>query len=242
MTMPPSTIPPSAIEGVDASSGSGHLDYAGMAEKLQFVYHKATDGVGTTDPMLYARAANIRAVGMGSVFGVYHFARVRHGMAQDADEQCKEFLDAKAKAQAPLPPWFDVELTSLTPQAQKIVNPPKGAIVSPDDVDIVHDEVRAAVELFWETWDKVATSSPPPVLPFYSSPGEIQMLGLDKIPGIQVYPLVIAAYNGGRPPPIPQPWTSCAFHQYAGDVNEFGGIVDQVRFFGTIDQLKAMGQ
>ncbi|HEY1956064.1 MAG TPA: GH25 family lysozyme [Polyangiaceae bacterium] len=205
------------IEGIDVSGWSGNLDLEAIAGSKAFVYHQATDGVGTVDKMLIPRTNALRGVGMGNVIGVYHFLRVRHGMKQDADEQCKQHLDARANAGGVLPTWLDVELGEPNSSNRAAT----------------HDEVRAAVELFVETWQRCLGGA----LVGYSSPGEMAVMGLDKVDAFTSLPLALAEYNGGKPPTLPAPYTAWLFHQWAGDVQAYRGIVDCVRFNGTIDDL-----
>ena len=208
------------IEGLDCSCYSGNLDLEAIASSKSFVYLQTTDGVGTVDRQLLPRANGFRAVGMGKVIGGYHYLRVRHGMKQDADEQCKQHLDARANAGCVLPSWLDVEL---------------GAPGSSNRA-ATHDEVRAAVELFIDTWERCLGGA----LCGYSSPGEMHVMGLDQVDAFTALPLALAEYNGGKPPTLPVPYTSWAFHQWAGNVQAYRGIVDCVRFNGTVDDLLTM--
>jgi GH25 family lysozyme M1 (1,4-beta-N-acetylmuramidase) len=208
------------IEGIDVSSAA--LNYTEVAAAKAFVFQKLTDGVGSPCAAALPHCNGLRAVGMGDVLGGYHFLRVRHGHAQDADEQCRQFMDARANAGCPLSPWLDVELGEPGSSNRAAT----------------HDEVKAAVMLWLETWEASCSDT----VTIYSSPGEAAAMGLTLIDELARYPLALAAYNGGGSTPAPpHPWTApYAYHQYLGDVPMFGGIVDQVRFFGTVDQLKAL--
>ncbi len=229
-TCPPSTepAPQSILEGCDVSYWSGNLDYDGIARDMVFLYHQATDGVGTVDGKILERTNALRSVGMGDVLGAYHFLRVRHGRAQDAKEQCKEFLDIRAKAGCMLPPWLDVELGEKNSSNRAAT----------------HDEVRAAVEDFWEQYE-VETTSPSTELPLYTSPGEAQAMGIILIPNVGLRPLALAEYNGGAPPALPAPvlavWPidKILFHQYQGNAFAYHGVIDRTRYFGTLDGLKS---
>lgn len=217
------------IHGVDLSGNVQSIDMGALAASEDFFYHQATDGVGTVDKMLMVRANEIRAAGKGDAFGCYHFLRVRHGHAQDADEQCKQFLDARMRAGCTLPPWFDVELGEEHSSNRAAT----------------HDEVRAAVELFLETWEQSLGGA----LFGYSSPGEMNIMGLDKVDAFTSLPLALAEYvlpPGQAPatppmsPKLPAPYTSWSFWQYGGDVPRYSGIVDLVLFNGTLAQLQKM--
>lgn len=210
------------IEGIDLSSFSGVINAAKVqAAGCAFVYLKATDGVGTIDGALMRNANAFRAAGMTDVIGAYHYLRVRHTHPQDADEQCKQFMDAATNAGAlMIPPWLDVETNGNT-QATK-------------------DEVRSAVELWLDTWD--ARNPDPATVCLYTSPGEAAMMGLTLMDDLSTRPLALAAYTQGNLGALPQPWTAWAFHQYAGNVAYagVGYLADRIRYNGTLDQLKAM--
>src|SRR3954465_10260015 len=124
-----------SLQGIDISAPLG--DYAAVARECGFVYIKATDGVGSPNRHLLPITNALRAVGMGRVLGAYHFLRVRHGMKQDADEQARQFMDARANAACPLPPWLDIELGEEGNHNNRMAT---------------HDEVREARDLFFETW------------------------------------------------------------------------------------------
>lgn len=214
------------IEGIDVSGWSGNLDLDAIAQSCAFVFHQATDGVGTMDKMLLPRTNALRGVGMGKVLGAYHFLRVRHGMRQDADEQCKQFLDARANAGCPLPGMLDVELGEPGSSNRAAT----------------HDEVRAAVELYIETNDKCLGGP----LFGYSSHGERLVMGLDKVDAFNALMPAVAEYvlpPGQAPatpthgPKLPAPLTTWSLWQYAGNVPRFGGVVDLLLFNGSIDDL-----
>jgi GH25 family lysozyme M1 (1,4-beta-N-acetylmuramidase) len=203
------------IEGIDVSGGA--LDYEQVAAAKSFAYQKATDGVSMVSGQLITHCNGFRAAGMGDAIGVYHFLRVRHGRAQDADEQCKQFLDAQASAGAVLIPWLDIELGEPGSSNRAAT---KG-------------EVKTAVLLFLETYEACTGTQR---VAWYSSPGEALVLGLTLIDGLASYPLAVADYESV--PHIIQPATSYSFWQYLGDQGVFGGVVDLVRFNGTVDDLK----
>ena len=219
-------FPQSNLEGCDVSYWSGNLDYDAIARDMKFLYHQATDGTGTTDGKILERTNALRNVGMGGVLGAYHFLRVRHGRAQDAAEQCKEFLDVRANAGCMLPPWLDIELGEKNSSNRAAT----------------HDEVRAAVEEWLEEWEK-QTTAPATDVPVYSSPGELQAMGVIFIPNIGLHPLALAEYNKGAPFTLPAAvaavWSAdmVMFHQYDGNVFAYHGVIDRTRYFGTLDSL-----
>ncbi|HEY1956667.1 MAG TPA: GH25 family lysozyme [Polyangiaceae bacterium] len=216
-------------QGIDVSGWSGNLDLDKIAAECAFVFMQATDGVGTIDKMLMPRSNALRGVGMGKVLGCYHFLRVRHGMKQDADEQCKQFLDARANAGCPLPAMLDIELGEPGSSNRAAT----------------HDEVRAALELFIETNDKCLGGE----LFGYTSPGEGKVMGSYLVDAFTALRPAIAEYvlaPGHAPatpplaPKLPAPYTDWSLWQWAGNVMRFGGVVDLLAFNGTIDDLIAM--
>lgn len=221
------------IEGIDLSGSN--IDYAAVAASKVFVYQKLTDGVGSPCSAALPHCNGLRATGMVNVLGGYLFVRIRHGRAQDTDDQVKEFLDMREKCRCPLAPWFDLEASGLAQGVQPVLLDPHA---DPKAKAVILDEIRAAVLLGLETWEACKGGS----LVVYTSPGEASMMGLTQIDELGNYPLALAAYNGGyHVPAPPQPWTApYAFHQYNGDVSAFGGVVDEVRFFGTLEQLQTL--
>jgi GH25 family lysozyme M1 (1,4-beta-N-acetylmuramidase) len=199
------------LEGIDVSSRI-------VAEQLvkipAFVYFKATDGVGSPSSTILSSAIACRSRGITKL-GAYHFLRVRHGRAQDADEQCKEFFDLRAATGTDsIEAWLDVEFGEEN-SSNRAATP---------------DEVRAAIEMFWDAWHGLTTD----VLDLYSSPGEAAAMGIVLIPGVDAYPLAKAAYGGTQTPIAP--WKSTRFHQYQGTTPYTGviGGADLTRCFGTL--------
>ncbi len=73
---------------VDLSHNNGSVDLAAAsAGGVRAVIHKATEGMGYTDPMYAKRAAQAQAAGL--LWGAYHFAT-----GSDAAGQAKDFLAA----------------------------------------------------------------------------------------------------------------------------------------------------
>jgi len=207
------------LEGIDASSIISAQ--ATIAAGKAFAYLKATDGTGTLSKAMLPNANALRGEGLGEALGAYHFLRVRHGRAQDADEQCKEFMDARANAGCLLSPMLDIELDE------------NGGSVS--NKWATKDEVKAAVILWLDTW---AASSSQTVI-IYSSPGEANAMGLTLLDELAAYPLACADYEASVH--VPAPWTGPpSFWQYDGNVPACGGIVDLLRFNGDLSQLKTL--
>ena len=210
------------LEGVDISSRVTNAD--ALAASAAFVYQKATDGVGSPSSVIVQNCNGLRIAGKGAMLGAYHFLRARHGRAQDADRQCKEFLEMRSTAGCPLISWLDIELG-------------EDASVSYSNRHATRAEVRAAVVMFVETWSQETGD----MLAWYSSPGEAQAMGLVDIPELRLLPLALADYEEAFH--VPAPFSSPpAFWQYAG-TSVFDGVsggADRVRFFGTEAELIAL--
>jgi Glycosyl hydrolases family 25 len=198
-----------------------------VASDAQFVYHQLTDGVGTPNRAAVADCNGLRAAGLSDIGG-YLYLHARHGRAQDADEQVKEYLDLAANCGVTLPHWLDVESGEGNSLA-------------------THDEVKAAVLSALDAFGRYA---PDDRVWIYTSPGEALSLGVTLIDELKAYPLVVAAYvvpvgqDAPEPtklPTIPAPWTvnDVVMWQYVGNVPAYGGTIDRVRCMLTVDQLKA---
>jgi hypothetical protein len=214
-----------SILGADISSPVRFADL--VARGAQFAYHQLTDGVGTPNRAAVADCNGLRAAGLSNLGG-YLYLHARHGRAQDADEQVKEYLDLAANCGVTLPHWLDVESGEGNALA-------------------THDEVKAAVLGALDAFSRYA---PDDSVWIYTSPGEAVSLGVSLIDEVKAYPLVVAAYvvpvgkDAPEPtklPAIPAPWTSddVVMHQWAGNVPAFGGMIDRVRCLLTLDQLRA---
>lgn len=225
-------------EGIDISGwseGGHHLDVAAIISGgAQFVYHQATDGTGTLDSGLLQACNDLRAGGLSAYIGAYHFLRIRHERAQDADEQCKEFLDAASRAGAVLPLWLDCEL------GMDKASPRWNGLASPD-------EVKAAIELFYETLDKISVGR---VCPLYSSPGEVTAMGTaGAADAVVSRGLCVAEYSPNSAKAAADMAAlfsadsgAVLFHQYQG-TSPYPGVpngADRVRFFGSLAELQAM--
>jgi len=200
------------LEGFDASSGT--LRFAEAAAQKSFAFLKVTDGVGSLNKWLDALSTGLRGAGM-KLLGGYHFLRVRHGRAQDADAQAREFVaHRKAACVDALPAMLDVELGE------------PGC----SNRTATREEIREAVELFIATYRELTDDG----LWGYSSPGEIGVMGLALIPAFTELPLVVADYEAAEH--VPHPFTAVMW-QYRGDVLAFGGVIDLLRFNGCLDDL-----
>lgn len=205
------------IEGIDVSSGT--LRFGAVAAEKSFAFIKVSDGVGSLNRWLDVLSTGLRGAGMRALGG-YHFLRVRHGRAQDADEQAREFVAHRIAAGVDvLPAILDVEF------GEGLDSP-----VSNRHATV--DEIRAAVEQFIATFRSLTSDT----LWGYSSPGEIGTMGLALIPAFAALPLVVADYEPTEH--VPHPFAAIAW-QYRGNVLAYGGCVDLIRYDGELADLLA---
>lgn len=215
-----------SLLGIDISNPINFAAAVADTARVSFAYHQLTDGVGTPNRAAVGDCNALRAAGLHDLGG-YLYLHARHGRAQDADEQVKEYLDLAANCGVTLPHWLDVESGEGNALA-------------------THDEVKAAVLGALDAFRRYA---PDDTVWIYTSPGEALSLGVTLIDEVKAYPLVVAAYvavNHDAPEPahlptLPAPWTveDVVAHQYVGDAPAYGGIIDRIRCLLTLDQLRA---
>lgn len=96
------------IDGVDLSNWQANIkiDWTkAKAAGVKFVAHKATEGVGYTDPAYAKRRTEAHANGV--LFGAYHFARPQVGNAR---AEAKFFLEHASPRKGELVPMLDLEV------------------------------------------------------------------------------------------------------------------------------------
>jgi GH25 family lysozyme M1 (1,4-beta-N-acetylmuramidase) len=218
------------IEGVDLSGNQGKIDAAKIIAVKAFVYLQCTEGVNFVDPSFGLFLGQFRALGFDDI-GAYHYLRVRHGVAQDADVQAQQHFEQLDKNRIKLISWFDAETRRNEAATQQ--------------------ECADAIGMYTERFMQLAGR-----MALYTSRGEWEQNG-DKSMGTLVpaatvvdKPLALAAYTPGDDMTLPDPWRTAgvgwAFHQYAGDVGNIGkcqGVTtncDLDRFNGTIEQLRSL--
>ena len=97
-------LPKDAVTGVDISRYQGDVDMAVLKEQgVQFIYIKATEGVGHTDERFAENWAHAKEAGLAR--GAYHFFRT----SKDPLLQAQNFISAVTLTHADLPPVLDVE-------------------------------------------------------------------------------------------------------------------------------------
>jgi hypothetical protein len=195
-------------EGFDASSGPLRYEEAAA---LAFAFLKVTDGVGSLNRWLDVLSTGLRGAGMKRLGG-YHFLRIRHGRAQDADEQAREFVAHRvAHCVDSMPGLLDVELGE-TSSSNRIAS---------------RSETSEAISLFVDTYRTLTGDD----LWGYSSPGEIGVMGLATIPAFTALPLIVADYEAHEHDPL---GFNVVGWQYRGNVLAYGGCVDLIRLHGDV--------
>ena len=99
---------PLRIDGVDLSHYQAglHIDYPTAKNAgVKFVYHKATEGTGWTDPSYALRRAEAAAHGLH--FGAYHFA---HPQVGNARAEAEHFLSVAKPRLGDMCPVLDLEV------------------------------------------------------------------------------------------------------------------------------------
>ncbi|MFL1672436.1 GH25 family lysozyme [Paenibacillus dendritiformis] len=90
----------SNIKGIDVSHHNGVIDWSKVvSDGVKFVYIKASEGVGYTDPKLKTNASGSNSVGLKT--GYYHYARPETG--NSAQAEAKSFVEAVKSLPATLP-------------------------------------------------------------------------------------------------------------------------------------------
>ncbi len=207
------------LEGIDISRANGlSIDWPTVAQHIQFVYVKSSDGVDYEDPLYASDVKSIKARNLD--FGAYHYLRVRHGRAQDAEKQAQQFCGLFLREGCTIRPTIDCELSNN--EAATGAEWSEAIKVFARCV-----EMRLGVKPFIYTYPAFWTSH--------------KELCTDEF--WKDYPLWIAHYTLSRPW-IPEPWQGWSAWQYAagagvhGHVPGIKGDVDQDRFDGTIEELR----
>ncbi|MCW3105229.1 MAG: hypothetical protein JWO09_3669 [Bacteroidetes bacterium] len=104
------------MNGIDVSHNNGTIDWAKVAAnptKIDFVYIKASEGVGYTDPMFATNAKGAKAAGLK--IGFYHFASLNTlNDVPDAKSEADYFMSLiKSAPAADLPYALDIETNKV---------------------------------------------------------------------------------------------------------------------------------
>lgn len=102
-----------SIHGIDVSRHNGVIDWKEVKAmnirgiNIQFVFIKATEGIGSTDPQFKKNWKGSKQVGMWR--GAYHYFNT----GKDGREQAKNFIETLGDLEdGDLPPVLDIEVTN----------------------------------------------------------------------------------------------------------------------------------
>ena len=191
------------IQTVDVSGWNAPLPWEAVRRAgYSIAWCKATDGIGSPDARYQLHTTQAAAAGL--MVGSYHYLRIRHGRAQDARAQVREYL-ARWRSHWQLRPVLDVESGG------------NEAATSAEWAQAVLDAVD-------ECQRSVGVS---PII--YTSRGEWEGRGLWALGSLDRCPLWLACY--GATAVVPRPWSGYALWQWTGDghVDGVAGTLDLSR-------------
>lgn len=217
------------LSGIDISKHQGVIDFdAAQASGLaEFIWPKATEGVGYTDPRFFYNWTEGGRV--GAVRGAYHFAR--------PDLQPNNPDDAKNEAE-----WF-LSRVKLEHRGDFLVLDYEPKTVAPG-----FDDRAIAVPWCRQFLDEVYLRVGVKAFLYLNLSQAGRNAPYDWSPIIAAgHPLILAFYrpNDGHTASQvpPTQWPEVAMHQWTsrGTVAGISGPVDRCLFFGTREQLMAHG-
>lgn len=199
------SVLPSAkpMKGIDVSSFQGLPDWTRVhSTGVEFVYIKASEGIGAPDKGFEARAAGANAVGLKT--GFYHFATLNKPLAIEVDaKQEAVYFDSLIRTrQGALPPVLDIESNPGNLHPDQVL----------DYITTFINQMRSLGH------PETVVYSYTPFLDEFLPVGHT--LGVNK--------LWLAQYGGSTPHHIPKGWASYWMWQYTskGLVDGISGNVD----------------
>jgi lysozyme len=218
--MPPTN---SFLPGIDVSSNQGTVDWSAVSQaNVSFAYVRASLGAQTPDNQFAGNWA--RLGGSGLLRGAYHFF---YPLAS-ATDQANHFIQTVGTLMSgDLPPMVDLEPTSANPNRDVWPSIPQAN--------------RLPLILGWLTAVEQAFGHKPLV---YTYKSFIENLLSADLQGLSDYPLWIAHYTTAPQPNIPAAWSDWTLWQFSqtGKINGVKTNVDQDRFNGSLDDLKALAK
>jgi len=215
----------SIVSGIDVSSHQGLVDWDAIRQSgLAFSFVRATLGAHSADSQFAGNWTRARAAGV--LRGAYHF----FWPLASASDQADHFVEVIGRpVPGDLPPALDLEEAILQQNPHQDV----WTTVPPDN--------RLPMILGWLAAVEHALGVKPVI---YSRQNFLEGLLGDGIDELADHRLWIAHYTKAKGPRIPSAWTGWTFWQYAEDGSADGikGAVDQNRFNGSLDDLKALAR
>ena len=201
------------LRGIDVASYQGNPDWAAVAASgIAFAITKATQGVGYLNPTFARNWHEMKAADL--VRGAYHYAEPAENTAQ---AEADYFLSQVERLGL-----VEGDLLALD------LEPPQS----------VPGVSRWALEWLARVQERTGIT---PLL--YTGPWVIERDGLGEASDLRHYPLWLAAYRETMPA-APSPWSEIAIWQHSdeGKVLGIGAAVDLNQFFGSRDDLLALGK
>jgi len=219
------SVADSSLSGIDVSSSQGLVNWAAIPnQNLSFAFLRATLGAHTADQQFAHNWARIGSAGL--LRGAYHFFWPLSAAPDQADN-----LIGVVGSLVPgdLPPALDLEEAYLKKDPQLDV----WTTIAPEN--------RLPRILAWLTRVEDALGARPII---YSRQNFLETLLGPSLQHLAAYPLWIAHYTEANEPDFPSNWPQWTFWQYTdkGSVEGIKGYVDQDRFNGSLDDLKALGK
>lgn len=213
----------SFLAGIDVSSNQGAVDWTAVSQaNVSFAYARASLGAHSVDSQFAGNWARLRSSGL--LRGAYHFF---WPLASAADQANHFIQTVNELLPGDLPPMVDLEPTSSNPNRDVWPNIPAAD--------------RLPLILGWLTAVEQAFGLKPFVYTYKSFIENL--LGAD-LQQLSSYPLWIAQYTSKPQPNIPAAWNGWALWQFSkkGHINGVNTAVDQDRFKGALDDLKALAK
>ncbi|MCA6361726.1 MAG: glycoside hydrolase family 25 protein [Bacteroidetes bacterium] len=192
------------INGIDVSHFNGNINWPEVAAAHAFVYIKATQGTGYTDPMCATNATAVSTTTQMK-FSYYHFATLENtgNVTADAQQQANWFAQTMSKLpQCTLIPMLDIEANA-------------GGLPAAD------------VQTWISAFMAQMKANGFPLVFIYSYPAFLNA----NLPATHPFgslPLWIADYTTAAQPVLPHGWSSYVIWQYSGSgtVNGVSGQCD----------------
>jgi len=203
------------LRGIDVSHYQKDVNWLEIArDDIQFAFAKATEGLSYVDPSFQRNWTQMREAELAR--GAYHLGRP----GSDPETQAEHFAAVVGGLSfLDLPPVLDLEVSDGHPTAAVL--------------DWARAFINRAESLFQRE------------LMIYTGGFWRLTLGNPKDSFFGIRPLWLAAYN--QNPVVPASWTRWTFWQYTdgtqnvpSKVAGVNGPVDQSRFAGTLEELRAL--
>lgn len=213
------------LSGIDVSTHQGVVDWKAVAQaNVSFAYMRASIGAHSADGQFAGNWARVR--GTGLLRGAYHFF---WPLAPAMDQADNYIQTVGTLMSGDLPPMVDLEPAHIAQNPNQDV----WSTVPPDN--------RLPMILGWLGMVEHSLGLKPFI---YSYKSFIENLLGDGLQELSSYPLWIAHYTNAPQPNIPAAWNNWTLWQFSetGQVNGVNTPVDQDRFSGSLDDLKALAK